>query len=203
MRLSKNIDLYYVPAKGPVEAEIVELTTGLIDRHMGDEWWQDPMIDADAAEREIDRHWDWSKLLIEREEGIVLASRKFAVVTGDDAIQGAAMFSTAGVDCVMERGQALFVELLFTAPRNRYWLRRDKTEQFRGVGLELLCAIAEESRDLGFGGRLKLESSQSFVGWYKNRGLQVTREDRITYEGVNYTPMELTSAAASKLVADQ
>jgi hypothetical protein len=203
MQLPKAIDLLFVAADVLVEAEIVELSDSLIITQMGEAWWNDAGMLEEQAANEIDRLWNWSELQIEC-GGRVLASRKLAVVTGDGAVQGAAMLSLEPVMSVLEEGEeALFVELLFTAPRNRSWIRRDATEQFRGVGFELLYAMCETSLDAGLGGRLKLESSPGFVGWYQKRGLLMTSEDPILYEGVTYTPMELVTPAATKLLAER
>jgi len=96
---------------------------------------------------------------------------------------------------------SLFVELLFASPANRAWIRKDRKEQFRGVGLHLLRAAAELSLESGFNGRLKLESSPDFVDWYKKRGLLEASRRRILYEGRKYTPMELPAGRVTILLA--
>jgi hypothetical protein len=94
--------------------------------------------------------------------------------------------------CEREPGQlALFLELLFAAPRNREWIRLDRAEQFRGIGLGLLRAAAQLSLEAGCGGCLKLESSPNFVDWYKKRGFLEVSSQLVPHEGVKYTPMEL------------
>jgi len=40
-----------------------------------------------------------------------------------------------------------------------------------------------------------------YVGWYERRGLQALGAEPILYEGVQYTPMELSIPAAEKLLA--
>jgi hypothetical protein len=203
MTFPLRIDLFYVPAGVRVDAEILQLTDELIASEMGEHWWNEAVVDDELAAREIDRYWDWIELEIER-NGEVLAPERLAVITPDGNVQGAAMFSDEGVGCFAEPGRkGLFVELLSTAPRNRKWLRRDKSEQLLGVGLELLCAMAQESVERGLEGRLKLESSPSFVHWYEKRGLLRTGENPILHEGVWYTPMELTGQAASKLLLEE
>jgi len=113
------------------------------------------------------RGWDWAELSIER-AGQALPSQKLAVVAGDGAVQGAMMLTTGPVACERKSDlgePALFVELLFAAPRTRHWVRVDRAEQFRGVGLHLLRTAAHLSIEAGFSGRLKLESSPNFVQW--------------------------------------
>jgi hypothetical protein len=200
MKLPKPIDLFHIPTLAQIEAKIVPLSEQLIEDRMGAAWWEELEIDQKSAANEIDRYWDWIELEIER-DGRILRSSKIAIVTGDGAVQGAAMYSLEAVGLRLEPDESgLFVELLFTAPRNRPWIRADRREKFRGVGVELLLAMAQESRRKRLHGRLKLESSPESMDWYTKRGLQKTSEKPILYEGVEYTPMELTSEAADRLL---
>jgi hypothetical protein len=99
----------------------------------------------------IDRHWIWTDMAIENEE-IKLSDEKFAIMTGDGAVQGAMMISAEPIPSrLSKRADALFLELLFTAPRNRAALRRDGQPYFVGVGTHLLAWAAWLSRDGGFG----------------------------------------------------
>lgn len=200
MRFPKPIQLLHVPAQTAVEAQIVRLTNQLIRRRMGSGWWDEPEIDQREADKEIDRRWDWVTEAIER-KGSVLRSIKLAAVTGDGAVQGATLVSTESVPCEREpERSALFVGLLFAAPRNRHWIRLDRREQYRGIGVELLRTAAELSAEMGLDGRLKLEASPAFVDWYRKRGLLEVSSDRILYEGVKYTPMELQTDRVSMLL---
>jgi hypothetical protein len=202
MEFPKPIQLFYVPTATDAEAHVVVLTEQLIRQRMGNNWWNDPAINPARAAKEIDRYWDWSKQKIAREDKII-ASRKLAVITGDGAVQGAMMISAKAVPCQLDFGKpALFVELLFIAPSNRHWIRKDNAEQFRGVGVNLLRTAAQFSLEAGFAGRLKLESSPAFVDWYENRGLLETSKERIIHEDVMYTPMELPSHRVSILLPD-
>jgi hypothetical protein len=94
----------------------------------------------------------------------------------------------------------LFVELLFTAPRNRPQVRRDGLPWLRGVGMELLTWAAHLSRTKGYGGRLLLDGSPEFIEWYAKRGLQKLDCEPILYEGVSYVPMELSATSAKTLL---
>jgi len=202
VKFPKQITLLYAPSGQPVEAQVVELSAALIRRKMGAHWWAGPAIGAALAEREIDRYWDWTEQEIER-EGKIIASRKLAVLTGDGAVQGAMMISTSPVPCQLEKGAAsLFVELLFAAPWNRPWIRVDQTEHFRGVGLQLFRTGAQLSMATGLLGRLKLDASPASVEWYRKRGLLEVKTQRIVYQGVPYTPMELTADRVRRLLPD-
>lgn len=202
IELPRIVTLLHAPSRTDIDASIVELTDAMIERQMGDAWWNHPAIDPVLAESEIDRYWDWTQLRIEHADRI-LRSRRLAIVTADDAVQGAMMVSVDPVECERrrERGRpALFVELLFAAPQSRPWVRTDRTEHFRGVGLYLLRAAAELSLEAGFAGRLKLEASPGSVGWYRKRGLLEVSRRRIVYEGVKYTLMELEADRVAPLL---
>jgi hypothetical protein len=212
MRLPIETTLLYVPAQTDVDASIIDLTDSLIEQRMGSEWWDDPALDAGLASREIDRYWDWKELELERAESTdnprigrirKLSARRYAIVTEDGAVQGAMLVSSEAVKCELRPEQlALFVELLFAAPRNRQWIRVDRAEQFRGIGLGLLRTAAQLSLEARCGGCLKLESSPDFVGWYKKRGFLEVSGGPVTHEGVEYTPMELSADRVSMLLPE-
>lgn len=112
------------------------------------------------------------------------------------------MISTDPLPSVLHSGEtALFVELLFTAPRNRPTLRRDRKPFFVGVGTELLAWAVLLSRESGCHGRLRLDGSPDYLGWYEKRGLQRLGLNPIVYQGIEYTPMELPPDAAERLLS--
>jgi hypothetical protein len=202
LRFPKRITLLHSPSGQYVQALVVELTASMIRQKMGARWWTGSAIDTAQAEREIDRHWDWTQQEIER-DGTIIASRKLAILTGDGAVQGTMMISTAPVQCQLDTGAAaLFVELLFAAPWNRPWVRIDRTEQFRGVGVQLMRTAAMLSIEAGLQGRLKLDASPASIEWYRKRGLLEVKTHRIVYEGVEYTPMELPANRVSLLLPE-
>jgi hypothetical protein len=194
--------LFFAPMKTYVEAKILSLTPEMADLHIHGEWWSDDALEAEFDPMPIDRFWDWNTLEIER-EGRILASERIAILAGEERpVQGAMMISTEPVDSVLEPGQqGLFVELLFTAPQNRPMLRKDKLDFFKSVGITLLTWAAGFSREHGYRGRLLLDGSPDYLGWYRKRGLQTLGLEPIVYQGVKYTPMELPIAAAEKLLA--
>jgi hypothetical protein len=118
------------------------------------------------------------------------------------AVQGAMLISREPVPSGLESGkEGLFIELLFTAPRNRPALRRDGKDLLRGVGIELLTWGAWFSACLGHAGRLLLDGSPEYIAWYEKRGLQKLPRNPIVFEDVSYAPMELTPAHAAKLLS--
>ncbi|MFI5380040.1 MAG: hypothetical protein ACHRHE_12145 [Tepidisphaerales bacterium] len=201
MVVSKSTALFFSPASQYVEARIVALTKHLADRIHRD-WWIDASLSEHFDPPPIDRYWNWNEIGIEY-DGRPLESEKVAVVTADGAVQGAMMISVEAVPSVLAPGQgALFVEMLFTAPRNRPALRRDHEAFYLGVGTELLTYSGWLSHKNGHGGRLRLDGSPEFVNWYEKRGLQKVSAKPMLFEGVSYTPMELSDAAARMLLKD-
>jgi hypothetical protein len=192
--------LYFAPAGVYVDAHIVPLTADMAEAQIMRDWWNEVCLELSSDQEPIDRHWDWRDLAIEY-GGRILRSEKLAIVTGDGAVQGAMLISTEAVDSGLTRGaRTLFVELLFTAPRNRPDLRIDKAPYFTGVGTELLRWAADLSRRLGYEGHVRLDASPDFVHWYERRGLQKINANPIVFEGVRYTPMELPAEAANELL---
>ena len=144
--------LLFAPTKQYVEAHIVDLTPDLAERRVHHDWWADANLLDHFDPPPIDRHWDWNEMSIEN-EGKKLSDQKFALTTGDGAVQGAMMISAEPVPSRLSKGAgALFLELLFTAPRNRPALRRDRQPYYVGVGTHLLAWSAWLSREAGFGG---------------------------------------------------
>jgi hypothetical protein len=195
--------LYFEPAQQFVEAHIVPLTADMIDAGIHRGWWGDTVLKEPLEPPPIDRHWNRHEMGIEF-EGKPIASEKLAIVTvrsGEPAVQGAMMLSTEPVPSALEPGgRALFVELLFTAPRNRPHLCVDEQSYLKGVGIELLTWAAWLSRASGNEGRIRLDGSPEYIAWYQRRGLQRIGASPIIYEAVAYTPMELVSAQANKLL---
>jgi hypothetical protein len=194
--------LLFAPQKLLVDAWIESLTGELIETRMADHWWTDQDLKRRFKLAPIDRHWNWQDWPLER-DGVILTSEKIGVLTGDGNVQGAMLISSEPVQTSASADDpALFIELLFTAPRNRRALRKDGRDFFVGVGKILLAWAAWFSREMGYEGRIRLDGSPEFIGWYENRGLQRLDEPPIVYEGVNYTPMSLPPNAARKLIAN-
>jgi hypothetical protein len=198
--LPKITTLFFAPTNQYVEAQIVELTADVAEQKIHRDWWKDAHLLDQFDPPPIDRRWNWKEMGIEY-EGRTLATEKVAIVTGDQAVQGAMMISVEPLPSVLSPVDgALFIELLFTAPRNRPALRLDQSAYFLGVGTELLTWGASLSRENGCEGRLLLDASPEYVGWYAKRGLQKLDAKPIVFEGVAYTPMELPTGAAQRLL---
>ncbi|MDB5321887.1 MAG: hypothetical protein JWN40_3518 [Phycisphaerales bacterium] len=195
---------FFHPDQAYVEGQIVALTPGMADRGIRDAWWNHEDLKADFGHPPpIDRHWNWNEMSIDY-DGVELPSLKVALVANSN-IEGAAMISTMPVPSRLDPSeQGLFLELFFTAPWYRKKLRRDGNPYMVGIGTELLTFAAWLSRKKGYQGRLLLDSSPDEVVWYADpkRGLQKLAKNPILYEGVQYTPMELSAPAAQLLLDD-
>jgi hypothetical protein len=191
--------LDFIPTGDEVKAHIVSLSLHQIREGLGN-WWNDPAIEAIMGEPPIDRYWDWTEVEIEQ-DGRVLESELVGAVTDDGYIQGVMLISREPVPSMLEVGeQTLFVELLFTSPHNRTHLRKDRRKYFGGVGLELLRWGSGFSRDMGFGGLLRLDGSPDYLGWYERVGFRKLSIEPIEYEGVEYKPMELAINEVESLI---
>jgi len=198
----KTTTLLFAPTDQYVQAQIVELTPQLAEQRIHGEWWTDPQLLDQFDPTPIDRHWNWNEIAIEH-RGKLLASEKVAIITGDQAVQGAMMISDEPVPSVLSPGDsALLIELLFTAPRNRPLLRRDGSSYFLGVGTALLTWGASLSQAKGCEGRVLLDGSPEYIRWYEKRGLKKLDAEPIVFEGVRYKPMELSAVAARRLLKD-
>lgn len=201
----RRTKLFLRPDNVEVFADIVTLTEQMADEKIRRGWWSEECLKEEPFDPvPIDRDWDWNSIAIEV-DGKLLRSEKIAIVAGDDeAVQGAMMISTEPVKSELVQGKwALFVELLFTAPRNRPRLRKDESEFLLGVGTKLLSWGVWFSREKGCDGILRLDGSEEFVGWYENRGLQMLDLDHIIHDGNTYVPMELPFEAAQKFLASE
>ncbi len=202
MIVSRSTTLLFSPTGRYAVARIVALTPHMADLRIHRDWWVDAALLDQLDPPPIDRYWNWNEIGIEY-EGRPLESAKIALVTGDGAVQGAMVISIDPVPSAIMPGKgALFVELLFTAPCNRPALRRDHKVFYLGVGTELLTYGAWLSCKSGYSGRLRLDGSPEFVNWYEKRGLQKVAAKPMLFEGVSYTPMELSDAAARSLLED-
>lgn len=202
MNLPRSTTLFFAPTGQYAEAQIIELTPEIAQTKIHCDWWTDPALSKSFPPEPIDRWWNWNQITIEY-GGRTLGSTTVAILTGDHAVQGAMLISTDPVPSVLDSGQsALFVELLFTAPRNRPALRADGKPFFLGVGTELLTWGAWLSEQRGFRGRILLDGSPDYVTWYERRGLQKLSAKPMVFEGVKYTPMELPLPAAQRLLQD-
>jgi len=142
--LPVTVPLLFAPTKQVIEAHIVEWNDAIAD-HVHEAWWIGHDLIDEFDPQPIDRNWNWDEFEIEM-DGRTLASKRVAIVTGDGAVQGAMMISIEPIPSILTPTLGtLFIELLFTAPRNRIALRRDRQSFIVGVGQVLLTFAAKMS----------------------------------------------------------
>jgi len=165
-------------------------------------WWNDGALQEHFQQPPFDLGWNWETVEIEY-EGRDLRSEKVGVMTLDGYVQGAMLVSTEDVPSELPggRGGVLLVELLFTAPRNRPGLRRDGQRCVGGVGPELLKWAVGFSKEMGCGGRLRLDASPAYVDWYGRLGFEELPIARVETQGVEFVPMELPGETVEAFLA--
>ncbi len=192
--------LEFVPAKKYVNAVMRILSVEMISERISGRWWNDADLKGDFQPVPIDQDWKWDEEEI-KYGGLNIASEKVGVITDDGYVQGAMVISSEPVKSILIDGEGvLFVEMLFTAPRNRSILRKDGQKYFAGVGPELLRWAGMFSKELGCHGRLKLDASPDYLKWYMGLGFEKLNVDPMIWEGVEYTPVELPLDAVEGLV---
>jgi hypothetical protein len=138
-------------------------------------------------------HWNW-RAKMDRIRGL-LAFRTFALIC-DGQLQGLMQVDTARMVCRHE-GQAgkhlTYVDYVETAP----WNRAEIVEQprFAGVGLVMIRAAIEVSREEGFQGRIGLHSLPRSEPFYVRCGMTDFGIDGV-YENLRYFEMTPEQAAS-------
>lgn len=120
---------------------------------------------AEAADANVqDAHWEWA-------EKAKIASRRlgqetFAVECGDT--QGLMLVDLNGFGRLdVQKGRDLiYIELLSTAPWNRY--KTVASPLYKGIGRVLVATAISLSIDSGFHGRLGLHSLPQSESWYRD-----------------------------------
>jgi len=189
------VPLLYAPENAIRHARVVTLTRHMIEVKIMKNWWLDAALKPQFDPIPIDRHWNWADAVIDF-EGTILQGQTVGLQTDDGEIQGAMLLSSQPAHSFIALGSgSLFVELLCTAPRNRSHLRIDESDLYIGAGVTLLKWAGSESRRLGCEGRLRLDASPEHLGWYEKRGFQKLPIDPVSFENVQYTPMECARIA--------
>ena len=151
-----------------------------------------PMGKRDLAERSCwayqnddeDQAWEWPEILEDSQSG----STECYALYARGHLQGLAFFDTQGQ--ATASGHALVVDYLASRPGNRRG-----EEGFKDVGTALLAIAVHRSRELGWAGRLWLESLPGAEPVYTR--LRFTRLEGRSKEG--YAMYELSEENAKRL----
>ncbi len=147
-----------------------------------------PMTDSDLehwkewsfTDEDQDASWEWDKILKETQErGSSIEC--YALLT-EDRLQGLASLDTTGHST--SEGRALVVDYALSNPENRP--DRSGVDPVKDVGRVIIGFAVHRSKELGFEGRLWLESlskAETFYDGMKfNRLPGRSKEGHVTYE---------------------
>lgn len=116
--------------------------------------WQYP---KDAG----DRSWEWDRIFADtRRPG---GENECYAVVAQEELQGLMSLALSGKRTA--EGQALVVEYLASNPANRY-----TTSGLKDVGVALVALAVHRSREIGWAGRLWLESLPEAAAFYEHCG---------------------------------
>ncbi|HCN79006.1 MAG TPA: GNAT family N-acetyltransferase [Verrucomicrobiales bacterium] len=193
----------YLQRSGTREDVDAELWDDISDLHL-DLWrstWV-PMIDH--AKRRLksaavplhkcpqDLHWDWSEKTDWSRP--LLTLQRFAITCGG-ALQGLMLVNLTKLTARLpsQKGKDLaYIEFVSTAPWNRPEI--SGVQQFHGIGINMVRAAVELSRNEGFHGRIALHSLSQAASFYANTcGMSSLGQDR-HYDDLDY--FEMTPAQA-------
>lgn len=195
----------YIQRSGTRDDVDAELWDDISDLHL-DLWrstWV-PMMD-NAARRlrsaavplykwPQDLHWDWSDKTDWSRP--LLTLQRFAITCGG-ALQGLMLVNLTKLTARLpsQKGKDLaYIEFVSTAPWNRPEI--SGVQQFHGIGINMVRAAVELSRNEGFQGRIGLHSLSQAASFYsKTCGMSALGQDR-HYEDLDYFEMTPTQADA-------
>ncbi len=151
-----------------------------------------PMSEPDLAQwsrwayggDDQDKAWEWDKILKESERGRTESYALYA----DERLQGLACLDTKGH--ATASGKALVVDYIASRPVNRRG-----NGGFKDVGTALIAIAIHRSRELGWAGRLWLESLPGAAEVYTHLGF--TKLDGRSKDG--YMMFELSEENANQL----
>ena len=193
----------YVQRSGTRDDVDAELWDDISDLHL-DLWrstWV-PMMD-NAARRlrsaavplhkwPQDLHWDWGNKTDWSRP--LLTLQRFAITCGG-ALQGLMLVNLTKLTARLpsQKGKDLaYIEFGSTAPWNRPEI--SGVQQFHGIGINMVRAAVELSRNEGFHGRIGLHSLSQAASFYgKTCGMSALGQDR-HYDDLDY--FEMTPAQA-------
>lgn len=195
----------YLQRSGTREDVDAELWDDISDLHL-DLWrstWV-PMLDhtvrrlqSAAVPRENwpqDLHWDWGKKTDWSRS--LLTLQRFAITCGG-ALQGLMLMNLTKLTARLpsQRGKDLaYIEFVSTAPWNRPEIAG--VQQFHGIGINMVRAAIELSRNEGFHGRIGLHSLSQAASFYNGTcGMSALGPDR-HYDDLDYFEMTPTQADA-------
>lgn len=193
----------YVQRSGTRDDVDAELWDDISDLHL-DLWRRTWVPMMDNAARRLrsaavplhkwpqDLHWDWGNKTDWSRP--LLTLQRFAITCGG-ALQGLMLVNLTKLTARLpsQKGKDLaYIEFVSTAPWNRPEI--SGVQQFHGIGINMVRAAVELSRNEGFHGRIGLHSLSQAASFYgKTCGMSALGQDR-HYDDLDY--FEMTPAQA-------
>jgi hypothetical protein len=140
-----------------VEASLVQMGAKHVEHF--DSFWKELLLEFEAVDARLS--WRFKQQLTERN-----ANYECYALECEGLTQGLLMLETQNRWSLFDRGQRLvYVEVIMTAPWNRLSIQRPP--EWRRVGRSLMAWARQRSVELGYEGRVGLQSLPDAVGFYE------------------------------------
>jgi GNAT superfamily N-acetyltransferase len=157
----RSIELIEGKTGAIVLADLVLLTMKHIE-DFEDSW--EPLL-REFNQDDKDLSWRFKQQLADRQPNWECYAIEYSTTT-----QGLMLIATQGHSSRFDWGQGLiYVKILMTAPWNRPAIQRQP--EFQGVGKQMMRFAKQRSVELGYRGRVGLESLPKAVGFYEHIGM--------------------------------
>lgn len=144
-----------------VEASLVPLEVNHVEQF--DLLWRELLLEFEEVDARLS--WRFKQQLMERN-----ANYECYALECEGLLQGLLMLETQNRWSLFDIGQRLvYVEVIMTAPWNRPRIQRPP--EWRQVGRSLMAWARQRSVDLGYEGRVGLQSLPDAVGFYEQIGM--------------------------------
>jgi GNAT superfamily N-acetyltransferase len=146
----------------PVSASLVRLNSKHVDDF--EQFWQDLLLEYDEPDAGLS--WRFKQGLVDR----LVNNYEGYALECEGLTQGLLLLETQTRWSFFDRGQRLvFVDVVMTAPWNRIGIQRPP--EWKRVGRELMTFARQRSLDLGYQGRVGLQSLPDAVWFYERIGM--------------------------------
>jgi hypothetical protein len=155
------VDLIRGSTGESVEASLVEMGAKHVEQF--DLLWSELLLEFEESDARLS--WQFKQQLADRN-----ANYECYALECEELTQGLLMLETQNRWSEFDRGQRLvYVEVIMTAPWNRPRIQRPP--EWRQVGRSLMSWARQRSVDLGYEGRVGLQSLPDAVGFYDEIGM--------------------------------
>lgn len=155
-----------------VPARFTDLTPAVATAHVAP-WWDEQSWNEEGLSVAEDKRWNWPQFAADS-VGQGLPDCVGILTPEDGQIQGALWLDAAVPSLLCPHQQALHVQRLATAPRNREGVAEEP--RFKATGRALMLYSITYSYAFGLEGRINLSSLRGAQSFYEGLGLIDTRE---------------------------